>query len=247
MDCRSSIHTQVSEIIRRKYFVKLFKFNSLLIAQDVVRMVSCRGAGCHCIGAHDMGHHSHSRLSGGVALYHRCIWNRCKGYAHHIVHCHSGECRVSYYRHAIQFDAHSFAKSIVSPSFSRNSSMGWQLHGTHGHSHGGGGGHAHGENINVRAAFIHVLGDVLQSIGVFCAAIIIYFKPDWHLADPICTFIFSLIVLCTTITIMKDALLVSATILLFFSFFLFFSLLGPFAIHTIWDKTILMIYAFESL
>lgn len=91
--------------------------------------------------------------------------------------------------------------------------MGWQLHGTHGHSHGGSSGandgHGHGENINVRAAFIHVLGDVLQSIGVFCAAIIIYFKPTWQLADPVCTFIFSIIVLCTTITIMKDALLVS--------------------------------------
>lgn len=90
--------------------------------------------------------------------------------------------------------------------------MGWQLHDTHGHSHGGGNaghGHGHGENINVRAAFIHVLGDVLQSIGVFCAAIVIYFKPTWQLADPICTFIFSIIVLWTTITIMKDAILVS--------------------------------------
>lgn len=94
-------------------------------------------------------------------------------------------------------------------------SMGWQLHGTHTHAHGSTSshpheaGHTHGQNINVRAAFIHVLGDVLQSIGVFCAAIIIYFKPTWQLADPICTFIFSIIVLCTTITIMKDALLVS--------------------------------------
>lgn len=90
-------------------------------------------------------------------------------------------------------------------------SMGWQLHGSHGHSHGGsgGGGHGHSENINVRAAFVHVLGDVLQSIGVFCAAIIIYFQPTWQLADPICTFIFSIIVLWTTITILKDAILVS--------------------------------------
>lgn len=91
--------------------------------------------------------------------------------------------------------------------------MGWQLHGTHTHAHGGethpnGSGHQHGENINVRAAFIHVLGDVLQSVGVFCAAIIIYFKPTWQLADPICTFIFSIIVLCTTLTILKDAVLV---------------------------------------
>lgn len=92
--------------------------------------------------------------------------------------------------------------------------MGCQLYGTHGHSHGGASaGHGHSENMNVRAAFIHVLGDVLQSIGVFCAAIVIYFKPEWKLADPICTFIFSIIVLYTTITILKDAILVSINIL----------------------------------
>lgn len=64
------------------------------------------------------------------------------------------------------------------------------------------------ENINVRAAFIHVLGDVIQSIGVFIAALVIYFKPEWAIADPICTFFFSVIVLFTTFSIMKDALLV---------------------------------------
>ena len=31
-------------------------------------------------------------------------------------------------------------------------------------------------NINIRAAFIHVLGDVLQSIGVLVASYIIYYK-----------------------------------------------------------------------
>lgn len=86
--------------------------------------------------------------------------------------------------------------------------MGVQL--GHGHSHGGktGGAHSHDVNINVRAAFIHVIGDVLQSIGVFVAALIIYFKPEWAIADPICTFLFSIIVLYTTFSILKDALLV---------------------------------------
>lgn len=41
----------------------------------------------------------------------------------------------------------------------------------HGHSHMLG-GH---DNTSVRAAFIHVVGDLLQSIGVMVAAIIIYF------------------------------------------------------------------------
>ena len=31
-------------------------------------------------------------------------------------------------------------------------------------------------NINVRAAFIHVIGDLVQSLGVLTAAFIIYFK-----------------------------------------------------------------------
>ncbi|KAF5283402.1 hypothetical protein FQA39_LY04778 [Lamprigera yunnana] len=85
--------------------------------------------------------------------------------------------------------------------------MGVTLH-QHGHSHAGGSAHSHGENINVRAAFIHVIGDFLQSFGVFVAALVIYFKPQWNIVDPICTFIFSILVIFTTFAIIKDALLV---------------------------------------
>uniref|UniRef100_A0A0X3PR40 Zinc transporter 2 n=1 Tax=Schistocephalus solidus TaxID=70667 RepID=A0A0X3PR40_SCHSO len=62
------------------------------------------------------------------------------------------------------------------------------------------------ENINVRAAFIHVIGDFLQSVGVMVAAFVIYFKPEYKIADPICTFIFSVLVLLTTVSILKDAM-----------------------------------------
>ncbi|KAG4065600.1 hypothetical protein HA402_012590 [Bradysia odoriphaga] len=89
--------------------------------------------------------------------------------------------------------------------------MGWQLHSSHSHTHSHGSGDnliQETENINVRAAFIHVLGDVLQSVGVLIAAIVIYFVPEWKLADPICTFLFSIVVLGTTFAIMKDTLLV---------------------------------------
>ena len=34
----------------------------------------------------------------------------------------------------------------------------------------------HQKNINVRAAFIHVIGDIIQSIGVLIAALIIKIK-----------------------------------------------------------------------
>jgi cation diffusion facilitator family transporter len=62
------------------------------------------------------------------------------------------------------------------------------------------------KNINVRAALIHVSGDLIQNVGVLIAAIVIYFKPEWQFLDPICTFIFSIIVLFTTIKVMKDIL-----------------------------------------
>ena len=46
------------------------------------------------------------------------------------------------------------------------------------------------ENVNVRAAFIHVLGDFLQSIGVFIAALLIWFKVSFVLfrggGTPLC-------------------------------------------------------------
>uniref|UniRef100_A0A8B9GX83 Solute carrier family 30 member 2 n=1 Tax=Astyanax mexicanus TaxID=7994 RepID=A0A8B9GX83_ASTMX len=67
----------------------------------------------------------------------------------------------------------------------------------HGHSHG----HS---NTSVRAAFIHVVGDLLQSLGVALAATIIYFWPEWKIADPVCTFLFSILILATTSTILKD-------------------------------------------
>ena len=54
---------------------------------------------------------------------------------------------------------------------------------SHGHDHGHGHGHGHGrahgnkpENLNVRAAFVHVLGDFFFSVGVLIAAYIIKYK-----------------------------------------------------------------------
>ncbi|KAM4625265.1 proton-coupled zinc antiporter SLC30A2-like [Polymixia lowei] len=90
---------------------------------------------------------------------------------------------------------------------------------SHGHSHGFSYSRLHRDgkdkdcshthnhsNTSVRAAFIHVIGDLLQSIGVLLAATIIYFRPELKIADPICTFLFSVFVLGTTLTILKDIL-----------------------------------------
>ncbi|KAM8914416.1 proton-coupled zinc antiporter SLC30A2-like [Spinachia spinachia] len=88
---------------------------------------------------------------------------------------------------------------------------------SHGHSHAlptgrpqvnkrrplGDDHHDHG-NASVKAAFIHVVGDLVQSVGVLLAATIIHFRPEYKVADPICTFLFSLLVLGTTLPITKD-------------------------------------------
>ncbi|NWR69073.1 ZNT4 protein, partial [Centropus unirufus] len=66
-------------------------------------------------------------------------------------------------------------------------------HSSHGHS-----------SLAVRAAFVHALGDLVQSIGVLVAAYIIRFKPEYKIADPICTYIFSILVVLTTVRILHD-------------------------------------------
>ncbi|XP_062819033.1 probable proton-coupled zinc antiporter SLC30A4 isoform X1 [Anolis carolinensis] len=66
-------------------------------------------------------------------------------------------------------------------------------------------GHSHGHNsLAVRAAFVHALGDLVQSIGVLVAAYIIRFKPEYKIADPICTYVFSILVAFTTFRIIRD-------------------------------------------
>ena len=55
-------------------------------------------------------------------------------------------------------------------------------------------------NLNIDAAFLHILGDLLNSAGVIFAAVIVYIWPQYWYVDPICTYFFALIVLWTTKT-----------------------------------------------
>ena len=66
--------------------------------------------------------------------------------------------------------------------------------------------HPKAANINVSAAFVHVLGDALQSVGVMIAAALIWYSDDrWSIADPICTFVFSVLVLFTTARLVRQS------------------------------------------
>jgi len=80
-------------------------------------------------------------------------------------------------------------------------------HGGHGDEKGGHGGHGDSEgNINVRAAYVHALGDLIQSGGVVVAGGLIWYDKRYQLADPAVTILFSLLVMWTTLGIIKSSL-----------------------------------------
>lgn len=60
------------------------------------------------------------------------------------------------------------------------------------------------ENLNVRSAFMHVLGDLLGSVGAIVAAILILLF-GWNIADPIASMIVSVLVLYSGWHILKDS------------------------------------------
>uniref|UniRef100_A0A7S2K600 Cation efflux protein cytoplasmic domain-containing protein n=1 Tax=Leptocylindrus danicus TaxID=163516 RepID=A0A7S2K600_9STRA len=94
----------------------------------------------------------------------------------------------------------------------------------HNHNHGHGHGHAeehhpkadekdahdnHGddiENMNLRAAYLHVLGDLALSIAVLLAGLLILYNPSWQMADPLCTIFFSVLVTYSVIGTFKQSL-----------------------------------------
>ena len=62
------------------------------------------------------------------------------------------------------------------------------------------------QNVNLHAAYIHALADLTQAAAVLIAGLIIWYNPKWQLADPICTLIFSVLVVGSTISIIKSSL-----------------------------------------
>jgi zinc transporter 2 len=59
-------------------------------------------------------------------------------------------------------------------------------------------------DLNTRGAYVHVLGDLLQSLGVLVAACIIWAHLRLHVLDPILTLLFSALVLATTTRLLRD-------------------------------------------
>ncbi|KAJ0749209.1 putative cation efflux protein [Helianthus annuus] len=102
----------------------------------------------------------------------------------------------------------------------------------HGHSHGHEHGHSHDTciakhqdvneeeganlvgttskhkngamNINIKGAYLHVMADMIQSVGVMVAGLVVWIRPEWLIVDLVCTLIFSVLVLCTTLPMLKS-------------------------------------------
>ena len=60
------------------------------------------------------------------------------------------------------------------------------------------------ESLNVRAAFVHVLGDALGSVGVIAAAVAIWLA-DWALADVVASIAIGLLILYGSWEIIRDS------------------------------------------
>lgn len=61
------------------------------------------------------------------------------------------------------------------------------------------------ENLNIRSAFLHVLGDMLGSVGAIVAALLIMFF-GWNLADPIASILVAILVIISAYRVTRDSI-----------------------------------------
>jgi cobalt-zinc-cadmium efflux system protein len=59
------------------------------------------------------------------------------------------------------------------------------------------------DNLNVQAALLHVIGDILASVAAVIAALIILFKPGLTIADPILSIVASVLILRTAFALVR--------------------------------------------
>jgi cobalt-zinc-cadmium efflux system protein len=65
-------------------------------------------------------------------------------------------------------------------------------------------GHSH-KDLNIKSAWLHVLGDTLSSVGVIISGVIIFYT-GWSYADPVASILIGVIILFGGIRVAKEAL-----------------------------------------
>jgi len=80
-----------------------------------------------------------------------------------------------------------------------NFAIAWSIGGGHGP------GHSHVHDLNLRAAWIHMMGDAASCAGIILGAVIIHYT-GWLKIDPILSIVISLVIVWTAWDIFKDSL-----------------------------------------
>lgn len=74
----------------------------------------------------------------------------------------------------------------------------------HGHSHGGGcQHHHHDKDHNLRGVYLHILADLLGSIGVIGSTFVVK-TTGWMAADPLCSAVLSLVILASATPLLRE-------------------------------------------
>jgi cobalt-zinc-cadmium efflux system protein len=76
-----------------------------------------------------------------------------------------------------------------------NLAIAWSIGGRHGHEH----------DLNLRATWIHQMGDAASCVGIIVGAVIIHYT-GWLNIDPILSIVISLVIVWTAWDIFKDSL-----------------------------------------
>ena len=62
------------------------------------------------------------------------------------------------------------------------------------------------QNINMHAAYLHVLGDLVQSFAVLIAGVVIIYKPEWKAIDPILSIVFCPLIFYSTLGVIRTSM-----------------------------------------
>jgi zinc transporter 2 len=143
----------------------------------------------HGHGGHDHGHSDHDHSHEDHDHTHT---NSLSGATHHNHHHHEGNSEDNGEHH----DTH--GAYLAEPLLSSHTEVENKTNGGHKQKKQ--------RNINIQGAYLHVLGDSIQSFGVMLGGALIWYKPGWKIIDLICTLVFSIIVLGTTISMLRNIL-----------------------------------------
>ena len=60
-------------------------------------------------------------------------------------------------------------------------------------------------SLNLKAAFWHIIGDTVSSLGVIAAGAIIWVRPEWGIVDPILAIILALVILWGAVRLSRES------------------------------------------